>query len=507
MEIKKKSNIYQIFSKGIIYTILSKLVTIPLGIIIARLIGSEGYSIYAIAILIAQYLSYGNLGIFSGLTREVPISKGNTNRAQRKAIYNAVFSFLLISSLVTSLIFLLLVSGSFLPFDSMDIYIAIFVILILLTGNIEGFLYNSLKGENRLSDWTFFVSIRPVIESIMSLILVCFFNLYGLIISVVLARIISSFILFISYRGTAIRFTLSKDIFKLIGTGLPIMISNFLKTTLTKAPILFSAGLLGPKELGAFAYAINNLGLSEKLPTGSLFALANRNEIARKLYSEENKNNLITHTLKNDTFYSHIIFSGIYGGLLALFYYVVIDLFLSDYSSGISSLIFIASFYFIQAIFNYLVQTLDILRYLMAKLLIFVSGIIIFLALIFSNYLNIGIYEIASIYLFAGLVASNSLFFIITSKSKSFFVFLSCIRLNLIFVLYFISLHLAQIFYPYINDLFNFESYVGTVISLGSSAFLFVIIFLIGSFIIYPDFMIKIMRKFNNSFMGNESSR
>ena len=208
MKIKKKSNIYQIFSKGIIYTILSKLVTIPFGIIIARLIGSEGYGIYAIAILIAQYLSYGNLGIFSGLTREVPISKGSAHRGQRKDIYDAVFSFLLISSLVISLIFLLLSSGSFLPFDTMDINIAIFVILIFLSGNIEGFLYNSLKGENRLSDWTLFVSIRPVIESIMSLILVYFFNLYGLIISVILARIISSFILFMSYRGTAIRFTL-----------------------------------------------------------------------------------------------------------------------------------------------------------------------------------------------------------------------------------------------------------------------------------------------------------
>ena len=507
MEIKKKSNIYKIFSKGIIYTILSKLVTIPFGIIIAKLIGSEGYGVYAIAILISQYLSYGNLGIFNGLTREVPISKGNSNKGQRKEIYNAVFSFLLISSLVISLIFLLLSSRNFLPFDSMDIYIAVFVILIFLSGNIEGFLYNSLKGENRLSDWTLFVSIRPVIESIMSLILVYFFNLYGLIISVVLARIISSFLLFMSYKGTAIRFTLSNDIFRLIGTGLPIMISNFLKTTLTKAPILFTAGLLAPKELGAIAYAINNLGLSEKLPTGSLFALANRNEIARKLYSEENKNNLIIQTLKNETFYSHIVFSGIYGGLLALFYYAIIDVFLSDYSSGISSLIFIASFYFIQAIFNYLVQTLDILRYLMAKLLVFISGIIIFLSLIFSNYFNIGLYEIAAIYLFAGLIASNSLFFIITSKSKNFYVFLSCIKLNLIFVLYFISLYLTQIFYSYISNLLSFESYIGMVISLGSSAFLFVIIFLIGSFIIYPDFMIKIMRKLNNSLIGNEGSK
>ena len=143
----------------------------------------------------------------------------------------------------------------------------------------------------------------------------------------------------------------------------------------------------------------------------------------------------------------------------------------------------------------------------MAKLLIFISGIIIFLALIFSNYFNIGIYEIAAIYLFAGLIASNSLFFIITSKSKNFYVFLSCIKLNLIFVLYFISLYLTQIFYSYISNLLSFESYIGMVISLGSSAFLFVIIFLIGSFIIYPDFMIKIMRKLNNSLMGNEGSQ
>ena len=136
MEIKKKSNIYKIFSKGIIYTILSKLVTIPFGIIIAKLIGSEGYGVYAIAILISQYLSYGNLGIFNGLTREVPISKGNSNKGQRKDIYNAVFSFLLISSLVISLIFLLLSSRNFLPFDSMDIYIAVFVILIFLSSMI-----------------------------------------------------------------------------------------------------------------------------------------------------------------------------------------------------------------------------------------------------------------------------------------------------------------------------------------------------------------------------------
>ena len=63
---------------------------------------------------------------------------GSAHRGQRKDIYDAVFSFLLISSLVISLIFTFKFR-SFLPFDTMDINIAIFVILIFLSGNIEGF--------------------------------------------------------------------------------------------------------------------------------------------------------------------------------------------------------------------------------------------------------------------------------------------------------------------------------------------------------------------------------
>ena len=161
---EKNINLDKLFAKGVFFTLASKAVTIPCGIAIAYILGASDYGIYALIILIAQYMSYGNLGIFNGLTREVPIAKGGNTLNEKKEIYDSVYTFLIFSSLLVSLILPILYFFDILAFEGLSLYLILLILLIYFSGNFESFLYNSLKGENNLGIWTKYVSFKPALE-------------------------------------------------------------------------------------------------------------------------------------------------------------------------------------------------------------------------------------------------------------------------------------------------------------------------------------------------------
>ena len=85
-----------------------------------------------------------------------------------------------------------------------------------------------------------------------------------MVFAVIISRIVAILLLLRSYKGASLSIKFSSRIFKLLHTGIPLMISNLLKTTFTRSPIIFGSSVLAAREFGAIAYLVNNLGLSGK---------------------------------------------------------------------------------------------------------------------------------------------------------------------------------------------------------------------------------------------------
>ena len=157
-----RNNLFKSLLQSSSLTVISKFLTFPIGIYVANIVGAEGYGFFCIATVTAQFIGYANLGILNGLNRELPIAKGLNSKKTQKDIYNAVFTFLVLSSIFVTLgiSFIFYFNGSLLKITEISIFALI--LLIFLSSNLEGFLYNSLKGENQLKIWAIFVSIRPL---------------------------------------------------------------------------------------------------------------------------------------------------------------------------------------------------------------------------------------------------------------------------------------------------------------------------------------------------------
>ena len=226
------NNLLKSFIDSSLISVLSKFITFPIGIYVASIIGAEGYGYLGIITVTAQFVSYGNFGILNGLNRELPIAKGLRSKKAEHEIYNAVFSFLLMSSAFTILCVLIIfyISGSL--FQINEVGMIILIILIALSSNVEGFLYNSTKGENQLKTWAIFVTLRPLIDSLSALILVTLFGFNGLILSLIFSKLFASYILKKSYIGPQLKLIFSYRVIDILKTTTFIMIINFVKTFL-----------------------------------------------------------------------------------------------------------------------------------------------------------------------------------------------------------------------------------------------------------------------------------
>ncbi len=482
-------------------TFLTKSITLPIGIIIAKVIGAEGYGFYGIATVVAQFLSYGNLGIFNGLNRELPISKGFKDRSLQKDIYNAVFTFLIISSFLISIFFLcyFFLFGEILKITELSIII--FIILIFLTSNLESFFYNSFKGENQLKVWSVYVSIRPLVDSLFSLFLVFIFGYKGFIFSIVLSKIISSVILRNFYLGTLPKFIINRNICNLLRTGLPIMLGNLSKNILVKSPILFSSSFLPIKEVGYLVFAISNMSIDEKLPVGHIFALSHRNNFAKSFNKEPISKKHINYFIESENLKNHIFFNSIVAGLLAILYFLIIEIFLNDFKEALFLFKYICTFYLLTSISFFLMQILDILKYLYTKIFIILSGVLFFLINFFICE-NPGLQEIIQLYLFSSIlifVLINLYLFFSTYSLKLLKSFLQC---SIYIMAFFYFLNFSLYF-----SIFDLPGFQKPIISSIIDTFLSAILF---SLLITSSFLILYFNHGKNiflNFIGKVSSK
>ena len=240
--------------------VVSNFLRLLSGFFVVRFITPELYGQFTGVGVYMGYILLGHGGIINGLGRELPYELGRKNDTYAKEMASSVYVLSSVLSVLAALVFSVfglihLISGDIL---TGSIYMAYVLIggLNLLNKQYLPVLYRTNKDFNSLSKQNISVGVGNLI----SVVLVYFFDIYGLIARGVFLALLEFFLLF-KNKPYQISFSWKVNHFKkLFKTGLPIFMVgqvNPLWSTLTNTAI-FSLG--GPLNFGLYALTniINN---------------------------------------------------------------------------------------------------------------------------------------------------------------------------------------------------------------------------------------------------------
>lgn len=226
------------------------------GLLVVRLLDPEIYGEFTGIGVYLGFLLVGQGGIINGLSRELPYELGRKNNKFGTEITSSAFVFTIILSTLVSLIFLFFGIRELLllNYNTSFIYMTYVVISLLNLLNVQFLptLYRTNNDFDSLSKQKIYVGIC----NLLSVILIWFYSLYGLLIRAVLLAIIEFFLLY-NKRPLIFYFKYNFNHIKyLFKTGLPIYVVgmiNLLWNTIVKS-FLFNIG--GAINYGFFALSL-----------------------------------------------------------------------------------------------------------------------------------------------------------------------------------------------------------------------------------------------------------
>jgi len=273
----------------------AKLVHLPCSVITARLLGPTLYGTWSALNLILSYSSFLQLGVFDGLSREIPYLKGKGDDCQLRAIKESSFSYVIFVALGGMI--LLLGSSWFLEDRYSPIIInsvRIFAIIAFFY-LIYGFYQYFLRGEGNFSLLGRTKAIYAGGASILQIIGVVLLGFYGLVLAT-LAMYIG--IVFMLIRNSPISFKAPRVVLvrRLMKMGFPMLLTGMLDVFLYTTDRLIILNFLGRKELGYYAVALLAATFVDFIPTTIQAVLLPR--IMRETGSSGTSENLDSYWLK-----------------------------------------------------------------------------------------------------------------------------------------------------------------------------------------------------------------
>ena len=226
------------------------------GLLVVRLIEPEIYGEFTGVGVYLGFLLVGQGGIINGLSRELPYELGRKNFKFGTEITSSAFVFTIIISVLASLIFLFFGIRELLltNYKISLIYMTYVILASLNLLNVQFLptLYRTNNDFDSLSRQKIYVGVC----NLLSVILIWFYSLYGLLIRAMLLATIEFFLLY-NKRPIIFYFKYNfKHIKYLFKTGLPIYVVgmiNLLWNTIVKS-LIFNIG--GALSYGYFALSL-----------------------------------------------------------------------------------------------------------------------------------------------------------------------------------------------------------------------------------------------------------
>jgi|GEM_PF-1569500 len=247
--------------------IVSNFLGIVAGFLVVSMIEPSLYGQFTGVGVYMGYILLGHGGILNGLNRELPYELGRNNDAYAREMASSVYVLSSLLSGLAALIFLVFSLIHFMNGDTLTgiIYLAYVVIggLYLMNKQFLVSLYRTNNDFNALSKQYVYVGIG----NLLSVILVYFFDMYGLIARGVLLALLE-YVLLMKHKPYRLSFTVQFGHYiKLFKTGFPIYLVgmvNHLWTTIMNNMIFAFGG-----ALNYGLYALSNIiqGVAGAVPT------------------------------------------------------------------------------------------------------------------------------------------------------------------------------------------------------------------------------------------------
>ena len=450
-----KKEVLEVGLLSFVANILSKVFTVPIGILIASILGPINYGILAIINLILQYLAYSNLGILMNITREVPIAYGNNDLKEVKLLYDITFTNYCIYSVFS---FFLIWALYYLKIFDDSITFSIFVLLsfLFLSKNLISFFHTYLKGEGKFVNLAQNEIILKIGLPILSLFLVWLFDIEGMLISMIVINLISFLFVFKKLNKPNFSFIFNlKKTKKLLSTSVFMHFNKIIDGIFISLGILFTSTFLSLEEVGILSFAMV-IATVDKVPFANVIAMI----ISRKmsvLAGKEGENNYYAFNKffgKNLSVY--MLLTSTVLGMLVIFYSVLVNTFLIEFSESTPIFIilfFSINFYNIRSfMYSYFNATLQMAK----RSLILTVGLIFNLVLCsLSIYFEFGIIGIAFSISFSFIIISLQVITITLDQVNSN----KFIKLWFLLKLFIISIVLTSLVYYFsYNEFFEYNS-------------------------------------------------
>lgn len=226
------------------------------GLIIARLLGLDGYGTFNIINMILAYTAYIQLGLKNAQSLLVPVALGKGNQKEAQHITEAIFTFeVLLTALVIVGLWMLYASGYTFR-NTLTLYLLLALSATIFLGRIDELLDSYLLAYGQfkcLAGLRFFSAFFNLLFGVPFLLA---YGLLGLVFSWFLTYLLLDSYVFLSYR---IRFRARwgwKKTVECIKVGFPIHVNNLVGGNLWMLEKTLVALLLDKTDLGLYSFAL-----------------------------------------------------------------------------------------------------------------------------------------------------------------------------------------------------------------------------------------------------------
>lgn len=404
---------------------------------IKRFLGPLNAGYWSLLGVIQSYAGYFGLGTKVALSREIPQAIGRGENERAKELQDIVFSYLLLASVVGTVIIFIL---SFFIFERSDLRMAsLFIGVLIGLSHMYTLVLTILRARKEFTVTSKIIVMNAVFVAVFAVPLTYFFHIMGLIAGLCITNYLC---FYFSKKWTGIDLIFKVDIKvlkRMASIGIPMMGVGFLYTTFINIDRMMIAKMVGVKYLGYYTIALMASTQLETMP--KFFNIVIFPHMQEKFGASGNLETSRNLIFKSIYFTSR--FLPFVLGAIIFFITMIVNLILPQFIPGLGAMrILLFGFFFVvlTQIFPSVIYTVDKQMLLMPLYTLSIA------ANIFFNYIFIkmgwGIEGVA-----LGTSIAYLLFFIIVSGyAARYFTDTVTLMKNYFFILLYFVYFLAGVF-------------------------------------------------------------
>ncbi len=321
-------------TKYTVSTIIAQVIGIFTSIAIRRFLTPEMMGIWAILLVVLNYLLFAHLGIFTAVGVKIPYLRGKNKDNEIQIMRNTAFTFGIIISFVMMAV-LFIVSFVFAHRMPYYVILGIRMIALIITTTLFYNLYIvMLRADKNFSLLSKAVVFNSVAMFLFIAILAYFFRLKGVYFATFFATLASwLYIRFRTRYNLKLTFKLHQAL-ALSKIGLPILIGGIAYTILISIDKIMIIRMIGAKELGFYSIAILALTYTNTFP--KLFGIVIFPNMQEAFGRTDSKEHILGYVKQPALIMAYIfpaLLAAAYFAIPVLVYYV-----LPKYILGINSM-------------------------------------------------------------------------------------------------------------------------------------------------------------------------